>query len=164
MRRVGFRRPAIDHHGELYAIFSIAYPRQYFYEYSAARECVSVSRGAVQTPKGRDMLEPARVGNSTLSAHLLAPCPASHHSSLVTHHCQNQSLAKHNRKPSQLIENNHQRPKSIASFCRASCGQTIPTHYIWGCCTASETPTCRQAGLATARQPHASREGRESAW
>ena len=31
---------------------------------------------------------------------------------------QNQSLAKHNRKPSQLIENNHQHPKSIASFCR----------------------------------------------
>ncbi len=30
----------------------------------------------------------------------------------------NQSLAKQNRKPSQLIENNHQHPKSIASFCR----------------------------------------------
>jgi len=30
----------------------------------------------------------------------------------------NQSLAKHNRKPSQLFENNHQRSKSIASFCR----------------------------------------------
>ena len=29
-----------------------------------------------------------------------------------------QSLAKHNRKPSQLAENNHQHPKSIASFCR----------------------------------------------
>src|SRR5579863_529594 len=121
MRRVGFRRPAIDHHGELYAIFSIAYPRQYFYEYSAARECVSVSRGAVQTPKGRDMLEPPLVVTSTLPAHLLPPCPSSHHSSLVTHHCQNQSLAKHNRKPSQLIENNHQRPKSIASFCRVFC-------------------------------------------
>jgi hypothetical protein len=31
---------------------------------------------------------------------------------------QNQSLAKQNRKPSQLTKNNHQRPKSIASFCR----------------------------------------------
>src|SRR5271163_2517376 len=30
----------------------------------------------------------------------------------------NQSLAKHNRKPLQVIENKHQRPKSIASFCR----------------------------------------------
>ena len=30
----------------------------------------------------------------------------------------NQSLAKHNRKPSQIIENNHQRPKSITIFCR----------------------------------------------
>jgi hypothetical protein len=35
----------------------------------------------------------------------------------------NQSLAKHNRKPSQLIENNHQRPKSIASFCRVFCNR-----------------------------------------
>jgi hypothetical protein len=49
---------------------------------------------------------------------LFAPWPASHHSSLDTHHCLIQSLAKHNRKPSQIIENNHQRPKSIASFCR----------------------------------------------
>ncbi len=32
----------------------------------------------------------------------------------------NQSLAKHNRKPSQLTENKHQRSKSIASFCRNS--------------------------------------------
>jgi hypothetical protein len=30
----------------------------------------------------------------------------------------NQSLAKHNRKPTQLTENKHQRSKSIASFCR----------------------------------------------
>jgi hypothetical protein len=29
-----------------------------------------------------------------------------------------QSLAKYNRKPSQAIENKHQRPKPIASFCR----------------------------------------------
>jgi len=28
----------------------------------------------------------------------------------------NQSLAKHNRKPSQLAENKHQRPNSIATF------------------------------------------------
>jgi len=31
----------------------------------------------------------------------------------------NQSLAKHNRKPTQVVENKNQRPKSIASFCRA---------------------------------------------
>jgi len=54
----------------------------------------------------------------------LAPRPASRHSSLATHHCLNQSLAKHNRKPSRLIENNHQRPKSIASFCRVFCNYT----------------------------------------
>ena len=30
----------------------------------------------------------------------------------------NQSLAKHNRKSTQVFENKHQRPKSIASFCR----------------------------------------------
>jgi hypothetical protein len=38
------------------------------------------------------------------------------HLPLITGHCPNESLAKHNRKPSQLIETNHQRPKSIASF------------------------------------------------
>jgi hypothetical protein len=32
--------------------------------------------------------------------------------------CPIQSLAKHNRKPLQLTENKHQRPRSIASFCR----------------------------------------------
>jgi hypothetical protein len=31
---------------------------------------------------------------------------------------QNQSLAKHNRKLMQVIENKHQRYESIASFCR----------------------------------------------
>ncbi len=41
------------------------------------------------------------------SAHLRRPFPTA-----------NQSLAKQNRKPSQVIENNHQQPKSIASFCR----------------------------------------------
>ena len=39
-------------------------------------------------------------------------------SSLAAHHFLNQSLAKRNRKPAQLIENNHQGPKSMASFCR----------------------------------------------
>jgi hypothetical protein len=65
------------------------------------------------------MLESVRTRNSTpASQRLLAHWPASHHPSLVTHHCLNQSLAKHNRKSSQIIENNRQRPKSIASFCR----------------------------------------------
>jgi hypothetical protein len=36
----------------------------------------------------------------------------------LEHPTQNQSPAKHNRKPSQVAENNQQRPKSIASFCR----------------------------------------------
>ncbi len=55
------------------------------------------------------------------SQRLFAPWPAFRRSSLVTHHCPSQSLAKHNRKPSQLIENNHQRQRSIASFCRVYC-------------------------------------------
>jgi hypothetical protein len=50
------------------------------------------------------MLGLARTQTSTTATHLLPT--------------QNQSLAKHNRKSSQLIENNHQRPESIASFCR----------------------------------------------
>jgi hypothetical protein len=31
----GFRRPTIDQQSKVLPIFSIAYPRQYFYEYSA---------------------------------------------------------------------------------------------------------------------------------
>jgi hypothetical protein len=50
------------------------------------------------------MLELGRTRNSTLPARLARTA--------------NQSLAKQNRKSSQLIENNHQHPKSIASFCR----------------------------------------------
>jgi hypothetical protein len=34
-RRVGFRVPTIGQYGKIQPIFSIAYPRQYFYEYSA---------------------------------------------------------------------------------------------------------------------------------
>jgi hypothetical protein len=44
--------------------------------------------------------------------------PYSHQSSLAPRHFPNQSLAKHNRKPIQLVENKQQQPKSIASFCR----------------------------------------------
>jgi len=44
-----------------------------------------------------------------------------HCSSLITRYCLIQSLAKHNRKPSQVIENKQQRPRSIASFCRVFC-------------------------------------------
>jgi hypothetical protein len=45
----------------------------------------------------------------------------------------NQSLAKQNRKPSQAIENNHQRPQSIASFCRV--------FLDYACLVAPEFPT-----------------------
>jgi hypothetical protein len=41
----------------------------------------------------------------------------------------NQSLAKHNRNPVQLAENKHQRPKSIASFCR-SLAPCAPPHQL----------------------------------
>src|SRR5277367_758225 len=41
----------------------------------------------------------------------------------------NQSLAKHNRKPPQLTENNHQHPKSIASFCRVLDEFTVPPYF-----------------------------------
>jgi hypothetical protein len=55
---------------------------------------------------------------STPTTHPLAHCPAEIHPSLLTHHNDIQSLAKHNRKPMQPIENAHPHPKSIASFCR----------------------------------------------
>jgi hypothetical protein len=56
--------------------------------------------------------------------------PFSHHTSLPARHSQNQSLAKHNRKPPQISENKHQRPKSIASFCRFPV--TCPASQITG--------------------------------
>src|SRR5271170_3603179 len=40
-----------------------------------------------------------------------------------------QSLAKHNRKPPQLTENNHQQPKSIASFCRVFRDSAAPPYF-----------------------------------
>ena len=40
-----------------------------------------------------------------------------------------QPLAKHNRKPSQPTENNHHRPKPIASFCRTLLAPPHPTHH-----------------------------------
>ena len=50
--------------------------------------------------------------------------PSAHHSSPSNRHRLNQSLAKHNRKPFQLIENKQQRRKSIVSFCRVFRGYT----------------------------------------
>jgi hypothetical protein len=44
--------------------------------------------------------------------------PSTHSAHLSVTPTANQSLAKHNRKPSQLAENKHQRAQSIASFCR----------------------------------------------
>jgi len=37
---------------------------------------------------------------------------------LLVLYTKNQSLARHNRKPMQVIENKHQHYESIASFCR----------------------------------------------
>jgi NADH-quinone oxidoreductase subunit I len=84
------------------------------------------------------MLEQSRTGNSTLPARFLRT--------------PNQSLAKHNRKPSQLTENNHQRPKSIASFCRCCGAQPILAHYIWGHCTASDAQLRTQTSRVTNHQ------------
>jgi len=44
--------------------------------------------------------------------------PLAGHASLARRHRPNQSLAKHNRKPRQAIENKRPQPKSIAGFCR----------------------------------------------
>jgi len=51
----------------------------------------------------------------------IATAPVSHHSSLATHHCLNQSPAKQNRTPMQIIGNNQQRSKAIASLCCVFC-------------------------------------------
>jgi len=68
------------------------------------------------------MLDQAQTQTPThASQRLLAPHPVPARSSILTDRCPNQSLAKHNRKPMQLTENNHHRPKSIASFFRVFC-------------------------------------------
>jgi hypothetical protein len=78
--------------------------------------CVSVSRGTVAAPAGRDMFE---LATFRTSAHLRQFLPTA-----------NQSLAIHNRKPSQIIDNNQRRPKSIASFCRVFCDYADPSQYL----------------------------------
>ena len=65
------------------------------------------------------------VRGSPLAAH---ESEFTRHSPPITCHRPNQSLAKHNRKPSKVIENNHQLPKSIASFCRHFAGHTAPRY------------------------------------
>jgi hypothetical protein len=50
--------------------------------------------------------------------------PCFHHPSPITRHRPNQSLAKHNRKPLQLLENKQRQFKSIASFCHVFRGYT----------------------------------------
>ncbi len=93
------------------------------------------------------MLERAQTQTyAPASRRLLSPGPASNCSSLVTRHYFIQSLAKHNRKPSQIIENNRQRPKSIASFCRVLCA------YSDGQPTFSRQPTLNRAPAAPPSQ------------
>ena len=60
----------------------------------------------------------------------------------------NQSLAKHNRKPTQLTENNHQRSKSIASFCRnLPTPPPYPTNHDFPCTHSGSRFTNRQSLL-----------------
>jgi hypothetical protein len=58
------------------SVFSLlsSYRSPYFYELRRISACVSVSRGTAGASKGRDLLEPARTGNSALPARLL-PTP-----------------------------------------------------------------------------------------
>jgi hypothetical protein len=65
------------------------------------------------------MVQAARASvNRATARFILRSGSAASKGSSATPPSPNQSLAKHNRKPSQLTENNHQRSKSIASFCR----------------------------------------------
>jgi len=76
-----------------------------------------VLRGASNSPIGR--LAFPGVPGSRITGHAAR---FTHRASRFTRHCPNQSLAKHNRKPTQMTENKQQRSKSIASFCRAFLG------------------------------------------
>src|SRR5271156_6139043 len=68
-----------------------------------------------------------------------------HPPSPATHGYPNQSLAKHNRKPSQLAENKQRDLKSIASFCRLflAC-HTPPTRRCFLVLTARQSPLTPQ--------------------
>ena len=69
--------------------------------------------------------------------------PSTHSAHLSVTPTANQSLAKHNRKPSQMTENKQQQPKSIASFCRVvrdyqAKGARLPLGQTGGSCTRSQ--------------------------
>jgi len=69
-------------------------------------------RHPASLPQMHDVL--GAVHRSLIASHTQ---PFPYHSSLDIRHRPNQPLAKHNRKPVQLIENKQRRLKSIASFC-----------------------------------------------
>jgi hypothetical protein len=95
------------------------------------------SQSQSRNPRGRRASLPQihqvlrAVHGSLIARH--AP-PSAHHSSPANRHRPNQSLANHNRKPFQLIENKQERLKSIASFCRV----------FRGYATLSQAPRNRQ--------------------
>jgi REP-associated tyrosine transposase len=74
-------------------------------------------RGTSNSPIGRLAFPGVRGSRITGRESRFTNC-----ASRFTRHHPNQSLAKHNRKPTQMIENKQQRSKSIASFCRAFLG------------------------------------------
>src|SRR5579863_3568432 len=87
--------------------------------------CAIISRALISSQQGGYMVHAARASvNRATARFILRPArrrrdgSAASKGSSATPPSPNQSLAKHNRKPTQLTENNHQRPKSIASFCR----------------------------------------------
>src|ERR1700692_4444880 len=67
-----------------------------------------------------------------------------------------QSLAKQNRKRSQMIENKQQRPKSIASFCRLYDDYTAPPcsrNTNLRVLTATKIPLATKCGIRTKPRP-----------
>jgi hypothetical protein len=81
--------------------------------------CAIISRALISLPQGGHMLHAARASVNRATARFsLRSGSAASKGSAATPPSPNQSIAKHNRKPAQLAENKHQRPKSIASFCR----------------------------------------------
>jgi hypothetical protein len=76
-----------------------------------------VLRGASNSPIGRLAFPGVRGSRITGHESRFTNC-----ASRFTRNYPNQSLAKHNRKPTQMIKNKQQRSKSIASFCRVFLG------------------------------------------
>jgi hypothetical protein len=124
-------------------------PRTHSYLLRHLNDCVIISRALISSRQGGCMVHAARASVNRAKARftlrsrrwrirrvgatarlILRSGSAASKGSSATPPSPNQSLAKLNRKSTQLTENKHQRSKSIASFCRSLFAPPpYPTHH-----------------------------------